>query len=55
VFGAEKPFINGMVYRGTSSEADYSLARDGRVLVNRVGEQSERFTIVTNWKAGLTK
>lgn len=55
VFGAEKPFINGMVYQGPYSDADYSLARDGRTLVNRVGEQSKRFTIVTNWKAGLTK
>ena len=55
VFGAEKPFINGMVYQGTFSDADYSLARDGRVLVNMIGERSERFTIVTNWKAGLTK
>jgi hypothetical protein len=50
-----KPFINGMVQQGPFSDADYSLARDCRVLVNMVGEQSERFTIVTNWKAGLVK
>jgi len=55
VFGAEKQFINGMVYQGPFSDADYSLARDGRVLVNRVGEQSSRFTIVTNWQTDLAK
>jgi len=54
-FGMEKPFVNGMVFQGPFSDADYSLAGDGRVLVNRVGDISKRFTIVTNWKAGLAK
>ena len=52
VFGAETPFINGAVYVSTSYRPDYSLSRDGRALVNRVGEQSARFTIVMNWEAG---
>ena len=55
VFGAETPFINGAVYVSTSYRPDYSLSRDGRALVNRVGEQSARFTIVMNWEAGAGK
>jgi hypothetical protein len=49
VFGSELHFINGAVYHNPFSDADYSLSRDGRVLVNRVGEQSTRLTLVTSW------
>ena len=55
VFGGEKPFINGMVYEPPFNDADYSLARDGRLLVNRVADQNQRLTIVTDWKVGATK
>jgi Tol biopolymer transport system component len=55
VLGPETPFINGAVYHNPFSDADYSLSRDGRVLVNKVGEQSTRFTIVTNWTVVLNK
>jgi Tol biopolymer transport system component len=55
VFGEEKPFINGGVFVSSGYRPDYSLSRDGRALVNRVGEQSARFTIVTNWEAGAGK
>jgi serine/threonine protein kinase/dipeptidyl aminopeptidase/acylaminoacyl peptidase len=52
-FGAENAMVKGAVYEGLSYDADYSLSRDGRVLVNTVGEQSARLTLVTNWMAGL--
>jgi serine/threonine protein kinase/Tol biopolymer transport system component len=55
VFGAETPFINGAVYHTQFTDADYSLSRDGRVLVDRVGEQSARFTIETNWRMDTKK
>jgi serine/threonine protein kinase len=55
VFGAEMPFINGAVYVSSGYRPDYSLSRDGRALVNRVGEQSARFTIVTSWEEGVGK
>ena len=49
VFDSERNFVNGAVYHNAFSDADYSLSRDGRVLVNRVGEQSTRLTLVSNW------
>jgi len=54
-FGAERPLINGAVYVSSGYRPDYSLSRDGRALVNRVGEQSARFTIVTSWEEGAGK
>jgi Tol biopolymer transport system component len=49
IFDSERNFINGAVYHNAFSDADYSLSREGRVLVNQVGEQSIRLTLVTNW------
>jgi Tol biopolymer transport system component len=49
VFGNELHFVNGAVYNSPYSDADYSISRDGRVLVNLVAEHSTRLTPVTNW------
>ena len=40
IFDSERNFIDGAVYHDAFSDADYSLSREGRVLVNQVGEQS---------------
>jgi Tol biopolymer transport system component len=55
IFDSERNFVNGAVYHNAFSDADYSLSRDGRVVVNRVGEQSTRLTLVMNWSPELKK
>jgi Tol biopolymer transport system component len=51
VIGDEQSFVHGAAYKNPFSDVDYSLSRDGRVLVNQIGEQSSRLTLVTNWQA----
>jgi hypothetical protein len=51
VIGDQQMFLRGGAYH-QFYDPDYSLSRDGRVLVNPNGEQSTRLTLVTNWQAG---
>lgn len=53
--GDEQLFIRGAAYSGKFDDTDYSISRDGRVLINRVGQRSTRLTLVTNWQAGANK
>ena len=53
--GDEQMFIRGAAYHEKFYDPDYSLSRDGRALINRVGQESTRLTLVTNWQAGVRK